>query len=220
MNVSEKINTLIAEYNEKVNQLTERINTTGQRIAENKLVARFIREKELPEASVKRVLEGDTALEAKLKKKLEKLETELLEKQEELLILTNALKRYKLQSSEELKQYQELFNDDRAIAKEKAYSKMMTKKREYIVAMQEEAEALHEFQAIDVKMQEIELEAGLRNGIFNTFTVDSAPIPSHLNRHSGVYLALTHEEVQKIIKKGIQPSELAYLDKFKHKSAL
>ncbi|USK45514.1 hypothetical protein [Cytobacillus oceanisediminis] len=218
MMASEKINQFISVYRNKVNELNEKIAATSQQMEDMKLEARFIREKELPEASVKRVLEGETAHEAKLAKKLEKLEADILAKQEELLILNKALQQFNLQSAEGLKQFHQLFNDERKIATDKAYSKMMNAKRAYVETMKAEAEVLHEYQVIDVMMQEVELQAGLRKDIYNILTVDSAPIQGHLNRHSNVYLALPHEDVTKIIKK--QPSDLAYLEKFKHSKAL
>lgn len=214
MIVTEKINVFITEYNQKVNHLTERIDGSNKRIEVVKLEARYISEKELPEASVKRVLDGDIALEAKLKKKLEKLETELQEKQEEVLILQKALQRFHLQVAEELKGYQQLFKEERAIASEKAYGRMMAKKREYVEAMKEEAEVLHQYQAVEYQMQLVELAAGWKKDVYNFFTVDTAPMPSHLNRHNGIYLAITHAEVQAIIKKA--SIDLGYLDKFKN----
>jgi acetyl/propionyl-CoA carboxylase alpha subunit len=218
MSVTAKIQQYVDDYRSKVNELTGRIAATQNRIEEIELEAKYLREKEIPEASVKRVLDGDSSLEIKLKKTLAKLEAELIEKQEEILILSNALQRYKIQSVEGLKQFHQLFIDERTIASQKAYSKMMAKKREYVETLKAESEVLHHYQALDVKMQEIELEAGLRNGIYNTFAVDSAPVPGHLNRHNGVYLAIPNEEVQKVIKK--QPIDLSYLDRFKHTKAL
>lgn len=218
MSVTAKIQQFVDDYRSKVNELTGRIAATHNRLEEIELEAKYLREKEIPEASVKRVLDGDSSLEQKLKKSLAKLEAELIEKQEELLILSNALQRYKIQSAEGLKQFHQLFNDERTIASQKAYSKMMAKKREYVETIKTEAEALHHYQAIDVIMQEIEMEAGLRNGIYSTFSVDSAPIQGHLNRHKGVYLALPNEDVQKIIKK--QAIDTSYLDKYKHTKAL
>ncbi|MGE6488790.1 hypothetical protein [Paenisporosarcina sp. NPDC076898] len=214
MNVTEKINAFTAEYNEKVNQLKERIDGTSQRVSEIEMEIKYINQKELPEASVQRVLSGEAGLEAKLKKSLIKLETELQDKQEEILIVTNALQRYHFQSAFELKKFQQLFKDERVITVEKAYGKMMAKKREYVEAIKEEANILHQYQAVEYQMQLVELAAGLKNDVYNIFTADVAPIPSHLNRHNGIYLALTHDEVLAIIKKA--PIDLGYLDKFKH----
>ncbi|MDF2039351.1 MULTISPECIES: hypothetical protein [Cytobacillus] len=215
---TEKIMAFIEEYKSKVNQLNEKIAATSQEMDDMKMEARFIREKELPEASVKRVLEGETAHEAKLAKKLEKLEADILAKQEELLILNKALQQFKLQSAEGLKQFHQLFIDERKIATDKAYSKMMNAKRAYVETMKAESELLHQYQAIDVQMQEIELEAGLRKDIYNILPLNAAPIQGHLNRHNGVYLALPNEDVQKIIKK--KRIDLGYLDKFKHSKSL
>jgi len=67
---------------------------------------------------------------------------------------------------------------------------------------------------MDVQMQLVDQSAGLKMDVYNIFTVDSAPMTSHLNRHNDVYLAITNEEVQKIIKKA--PIDLDYLDKYKH----
>lgn len=214
MNVTEKINAFIVEYKNQVNQLNERIDSSSKRVTDIEIEIKYINQKELPEASVHRVFSGESGQEAKLKKLLFKLQTVLEEKNEEVLILQNALQRYHFQVANELKQYQQLFKDERAIASKKSYSKLMAKKREYVEAMKEEAEVLHHFQAIDVQMQLVEQAAGLKKDVYNLFTVDSAPMLSHLNRHNGVYLAITHEEVQKIIKK--TPIDLAYLDKFKH----
>ncbi|QFT88067.1 hypothetical protein FIU87_05390 [Bacillus sp. THAF10] len=212
MKATEKIQNFISEYRIKVNKLKERTAATNQQIEEIKLEARFIREKELPEASVKRVLEGDSALETKLKKKLEKLEAELAEKQEEEVILMATIQRYKFQSAGELKKLQPLFNDEMAIAKEKAYSRMMAKKREYVEVMKAESDVLHRYHNLDVQLQSIEIEAGLRKDVYNIFTVDSAPIQGHLNRHNGIYLAFTHEDVKKVLSN--HKIDLNYLSKY------
>ncbi|WP_066385492.1 hypothetical protein [Neobacillus mesonae] len=218
MKAIEKVQQFLTEYDTKVNKLNERIDSCSTRIEELQLEIRFIKEKELPEASIQRVIDGNTALEAKLKKNLAKLEAELIEKQEEAVILNQALNRYKFQAAKELKQYQQIFNDERAIDSNKVYSKMMAAKREYVETMKAEAEVLHKYKEIDVLMQGIEVAAGIKSTVYNIFEVDSAPIIGHLNRHNSVYLALTHEEVQKIIKK--QAIDLSYLDKFKHPKGL
>ncbi|MED4037047.1 hypothetical protein [Niallia taxi] len=214
MDAIKTVTEFIKAYKEKVNQLNERIEGCNNRIEELQLEVRFMKEKEIPEASIQKVLTGESGLETKLKKKLDKLEAELVEKQEELIIITNALQRYHLQAANELKGYKQAFNDEKAITSQKAYNKMMAAKREYVEAMKKESIALHKYQAIDVQIQLIEQQAGLKKDVYNIFTVNSAPMISHLNRHNNVYLALTHDEVKTIVS---NPStNFGYLDKFKH----
>lgn len=213
MNVTEKIKSFIAEYSEKVQQLNKRIEASSQRVNDIEIEMKYINQKELPEASINRVLSGESGLETKLRKSLVKLQTELDEKNEEVLILQNALKKYHFQSANDLKKYRQLFIDERAIASKKAYSKMMLKKREYVEAMQKEAEILHNFNAIDQQIQLVNVAAGMKQNVYNTFTVDSAPILGNINRHNGTYLAITHREIENIIKKA--PVNLSYLSKFK-----
>lgn len=73
MNVTEKINQSITEYNDKVNQLNERIDDSSNRVNEIKMEIKYINHKELPEASIQKVISGDAGMEAKLKKSLIKL---------------------------------------------------------------------------------------------------------------------------------------------------
>ncbi len=221
MSAIDKITAFSNEYKAKISQVEERYAACSQRIEELQLEARFIREKEIPEASVNRVLNGDGGgQEAKLKKSLAKLEVELVEKQEELVILENALTQYKLKSAEEVRKMQQLFKNERKIAADKAYRKMMAAKREYVETMKAEAEVLHRFAELDMRIQEVEYAAGIRNGVYSGFEVDSATIPGNADRHNGVYLALTHDEVKKIIKNTARPSELEYLDKYKNVKGL
>lgn len=216
--ITDKITAFIEKYKGRVSQLNERIAATSQQIENTKVEARFIREKELPDSSIRRVLEDDSTLEAKLSKKLARLEAELLKLQEEETILIASLQQYKLQAAEQLKQYTHPFNDERKIAEAKAFKKMMAAKREYVETIKAKAEVLHQYQAIDVQIQQVELAAGLRKDIYNILPVQSAPIQSHLNRHEGIYLAFPHEDIQKIIKR--QPIDLGYLEKYKHQKAL
>lgn len=214
MDAIKTVTEFINAYKEKSNQLNERIEGCNNRIEELQLEVRYMKEKEIPEASIQKVLTGEAGLKTKLKKKLDKLEDELVENQEELIILTNALQRYYLQAANDLKGYKQAFNDERAITSQKAYNKMMAAKREYVEAMKKESIALHKYQAIDAQMQLIEQQAGLKKDVYNIFTVNSAPMISHLNRHNNVYLALTHDEVKTIVS---NPSiNFGYLDKFKH----
>ncbi len=110
------------------------------------------------------------------------------EKEEESLVLSHSLQQYRVQSAEELKQYQQLFNDERKIATDNVYSKLQSKKKEYINAMKTESAVLHKYHDMELQMQGIEVEGGLKSTVYSFFPVDSKT------------LALTDREVTAIIK--------------------
>ncbi|AGK53177.1 hypothetical protein [Bacillus sp. 1NLA3E] len=80
-NINEKVKQYISEYNQKLQGLNQKLQDAKTRIQYLELEVRMLTEKEIPEASTIRVLEGDGSLEAKLKKTLAKYQQELQEKQ-------------------------------------------------------------------------------------------------------------------------------------------
>jgi hypothetical protein len=215
--IKEKVLAFYNEYQAKVSDINKKIAAAAQRVNDSNLQIKFIREKELPSAIEKRVLESDLGLENKLRKTLAKLEKEYQEANEELLVLQNVLQKYKLESADKVAELQNLFRDERKLQEQSAYSKMMYHKKKYVDAILQESEAIQEYQDVDVKLQEVLLAGGRINSIYNVLEVDTAPLKSHLNRHNGIYLQFELDDVKRLVKGTVKPEELAYLNKFSNK---
>jgi hypothetical protein len=218
--VKEKVLEFLAEYTSRVNKFHADIEACEKVIEDMMLEIKFINEVELIPAIEKRVTEGDSNLEDKLKKKLMKLETEVVKKTEEVIILKTLLPKYLIDSAEKVAELDSLFRDEKKVATNNAYAMMMHSKKLYIDSIQNEAEALRELKDIDVQLQQIQYNAGRTNGIYTEMDVLTAPIPSHKDRFNDVYLQLPLDEVKQLIKGTMKPDDLAYLNKFSHKKDL
>jgi hypothetical protein len=220
MTVKEKATAFIDRYNQKLQQLNQKLQSCNERIEYLELETRFLQEKEIPEAQTKRVLEGDATLEKKLKKQLQKYQGELQEKQEEAVILSNAIQQYKYQAGEEASNISKLFNEDKSLQEKKAYGRMMNQKKSYIDAILKESETLKELSSVDGKLQQILVSAGRKKQVYSGIEVKTAPIPAHKEYHNGVYLQVGLDEVKRFVQGTYSKSDYDYLKPFANKKDL
>jgi hypothetical protein len=175
MAVQDKIKTFIDEYRTKLESMNQKLSEASTRASDLGMEINYINQAELPQAIEKRVLEGDSAMENRLRKTLEKLQAECQDKQETVLVLTNAIQRYKMESANEITSLERLFRDEKRIIEDKAFSSMAKHKGAYITALKNEAEALHSYQVMDSKIQNIKENGGrtpLFTGIEIPYTMD------------------------------------------------
>ncbi|WP_078408725.1 hypothetical protein [Priestia abyssalis] len=218
--IKDKVLKFMAEYTDKVNEIQERITAGTERVKTLKMEIEYIKGKELPEAVERRVMTGDSSHENKLRKSLEKVEKEYQQLQEEIIVLQNVLQRYKVTAADEATKLESLFRDEYQLQEQKCYSRLMNVKYEYVQAMIKEGEALRELKDVDVMLQQIQYNAGRRNGVYTNLDVKTAPIPNHKDRFNNVYLQLSLDEIKRLVAGTYKPDELEYLKKFANKKDL
>ncbi|WP_409289629.1 hypothetical protein [Peribacillus sp. SCS-37] len=167
MQAKEKVLQFVAEYHENVAQLNEKISYSKQAIRDSQLEIQYIHAKELPEALEVRVLSGDNTMEVRLKKKVSKLEKELQEYEEELLVLESVLHRYKYGAGDKASEFEKLYREEKKILEQEVVGKMMRAKKEFKNAIEKESTTLRELNSVDVKLQEVLFEAGRKNGVYS-----------------------------------------------------
>lgn len=220
MTAKEQAIKFVDEYKEELAKVNDKILECSSRIEELSLEIKYHKEVSIPEAIEVRVLQGDSTLENKLKKALSKFEGELAAKEEELIVLKNFLQRFKHEAANKVKKLEKLFQDEKKVSEQRVYSKLMNAKYQYVKSLIEEGKTLQEIKDVDVQLQEILYNAGWKNSVYTQLDVNSASIPTHVNRHNGIYLALPHNDVVKILKNTATDDELAYLEKFKDTKSL
>jgi len=220
MTVKDSVTAFVNDYNEKLNQLNEKLQSCSNRIEELQYEIRFLKEKEVPEATTIRVLQGDSSLEKKLKKSLSRFEEELQELLEEQIVLINAIKQFKYQSGEKVNEFAQLLKEERRLNEDKAYSHMMHFKKLYVDEIRKQSAVFHEYKDLSLQLETIEVKAGIKKNVYSTITDNTTKMPPHISGYNGYYLALTPNEIQQLINKTFRPSDVAYLDKFKHKKDL
>jgi hypothetical protein len=203
------------EYESQVSKLNANVEACQNRINNINLEIQYINEVELVPAMERRVFEGDNTEEVRLKKRLTKLDGELVHETEELIILESLIPRYLIQSADKVAKLQALFQEEKREVESNQYGKMMKAKATYMETIQKEAEALHEFNSVDVKLQEVQYAAGRINSVWTALEVKTAASPDYKDKSNGVYLQLPLDDVKKLVKGTMKESELDYLKKFK-----
>ena len=97
-----KIKSFHTEYQHHLDKLNTKYNDTMTRIDELRIEIAYIQAEELPKAKELRLLKGEATLENRLSKKLERLQLEYQQKQEDVIILQNAIHNYKVASAEKI----------------------------------------------------------------------------------------------------------------------
>lgn len=172
MPVKEKIKAFMAEYNRDLKTLKAKLEENARRLDEIFLEVRFIEEKEMPEAIERRVLSGDRDQETKLRKKLDKLQAERQERQEEQIVLSSVLSNFHLKKADDLQPLKRLFLEERGLLSREAQEKIMTAKDAYLDALQKETEKLHDLRGIEAELETIEVNAGRRKYVDPAFPLD------------------------------------------------
>ncbi|KQU17811.1 hypothetical protein ASG65_26205 [Bacillus sp. Leaf13] len=200
MLVADQVKEFKISYDAELQALNDQLEAASQRLEDVSLEIRFINEVDLVKAIEKRVLSGDMAEEKKLRRSIEKLQTEKLALAEEVIVLQNVIPRFKIDKANEIKELDRLFQEEKRMVEHTAYQRMMKAKKVYEEAIIKESEILHEYQKRDIDLQFIEYEAGQRQSIFSDLVVRSAAIESDAYRFGGVYLPLEMKAISRLIK--------------------
>ncbi|HFF3187546.1 TPA: hypothetical protein ACGCJB_000628 [Bacillus cereus] len=146
-------------------KITQNIDEKTQLLNDKQLELRFIQEKELPAALEKKYVDGDDK-DAKRLQTLEiKLQKEITELQEEILVITRLKEKYEWTKANEAKALEAAFNEERNAATQRTYRRMEAAKRTYLEAIKAESESLHEYYGVDWKLAEILEVGGLRKSM-------------------------------------------------------
>lgn len=207
---SDKAKQLITEYNEKLQGLQNKVSDCEKAMELLQLEVRFLQEKELPEMQSRVLLDGmDASHVTKLKKRLEKFKEELQDKQEEHLILTNAIQQYKTRMGDKALEISNLYRVDLRLAEEKAISHMLFAKKQYIDSILAETEKLREVASIDTQLQYLMVAGGQKESVYPAFELSG--------RHQ---LSLSIQQVNRFIANQYTSHDYDYLKKFSDKKSL
>jgi hypothetical protein len=204
----DKVKDFINQYNEKIQELSEKLQVSQEQAEYLRLEIRMIQEVELPKSQADEVLNGTTGQSAKLKKDLAKYQDSLQLESEKQLIYANALSQYKHRIGEDALKIEKLFKEEKSIQDKKHYSKLMYQKKAFVDALVEAGISIRETNKIELALAEIIVEAGRRNGVY----LDSSPKHTVSNT-GGTYLALSHQEVSRFLTGNYSANDYDYLKK-------
>lgn len=206
----EKALQFISDYYNKLQDLNEKVKTCETTIEYLQLEIRFLQEVDIPKGQNSVVLEGlDASHVTKLKNKLEKLQEQLQVKQEEKLILSNAIHQYKYQIGEKAIEVRKLFTVDKRLSEEKCYSHMMYAKKQYVDEILKQSETIRELDNVDAQLQYILQESGIQKNIY-----------SGIDMSKSTDLQLSLQEVRRFITNQYSSNDYDYLKKYANKKDL
>lgn len=220
MSAKNKASELITEFNRKLQELNNTLSEVNQRAEELQLEINYINEKELPEAVEARVLTGDSTLENKVKKTLDKCREELQGKLESIPVLSNAIKRVQLEYAEKAVELERLVNEELRLEEQTRYAKMMYQKKVYVDTIIEESKELQNLNNLVSQLQELQVKAGLKNNVYNSFEFQSASNNTSVDNFNGVYLPLDYNEVKRLVTGQYSSRDVEYLNRFSDKKNL
>lgn len=192
MKIKDKAAGFVSEYNRDLSVLQEKINETESRLEDLSLEIRFIEEKEIPEAVQRRVLTGDNSQETKIRKQLNKLKSEEVEKSEDLIVLQNTLNKFLQQKANESQSLKQLFHEELRMISQERYKQLLAAKNAYKQAIKTETDILHLYKRIEADLQQIEVSAGRRLYVSTDFSLGPVALNS---------LALDRKDVVSIAKR-------------------
>ncbi|PFN08267.1 hypothetical protein [Bacillus cereus] len=179
-------------------KITQNIDEKTQLLNDKQLELRFIQEKELPEALEKKYVEGDEKDAKRLLTLEAKLQKDITELQEEILVITNLKAKYTATKAAEANALVDAFNSERDAAALRSYRRLEAAKRVYLEAIKEEADSLHEYRGIDLQLAEILEEGGLKKPL-SYLPVLVAPRREDHGYHKESYLEVPTQVIKDII---------------------
>lgn len=135
--VKSRVEAFHKAFYEGLEKIDQQIEATNKTIAEKNLEMKFVREVEYPKAVEVRVVSGDDKEAKKLKTLLDKLQEDVAELQEELVVMASVRDRYVFTKSAEAKELIHDFNAERDSAAKQSYHRMSLAKRKYLEALKE-----------------------------------------------------------------------------------
>ncbi|WP_448160587.1 hypothetical protein [Bacillus cereus] len=197
-NVAKRVVTFHEGFIDGLEKITQNIDEKTQLLNDKQRELRFIQEEELPEALVKKYVDGDDK-EAKRLQTLEtKLEKEITELQEEILVITHLKEKYEWTKANEAKALEVAFNEERNAATQRTYRRMEAAKRAYLETIKAESESLHEYYGVDLKLAKL-LEVGGLKKSMSWFPLSVAHTRGNHGSY-GSYLEVPTQVVKDIIR--------------------
>ncbi|PFV50401.1 hypothetical protein [Bacillus thuringiensis] len=164
-NIAKRVVAFNGDFIEGLEKITTKIDEKTQLLNDKQLELRFVQEKELPEALVKKYVDDDDK-EAKRLQTLEtKLQKEITELQEEILVITHLKEKYEWTKANEAKALEVAFNEERNAATQRTYRRMEAAKRAYLETIKAESESLHEYHGVAWKLAKILEVGGLKKSM-------------------------------------------------------
>lgn len=189
MTAIDKIQSFYNEYQAKHNKLKTKLDETITKINELEMEIGYVKSVELPKASETRLLNDDAAMEIKTKKKLEKLQNEHKEKEEDLVILQQTIHRLKVDSANTVSELErKLFRTEKQLNNKEVFDRMLQHRKAYLTALEKETKGFKSFQNADLLIQNIKANGGKPTSSTGT------EIPYNVD------LTVQHNEVVKIVK--------------------
>lgn len=164
-NVAKRVFAFHEDFIEGLEKITTKIDEKNQLLNDKQIELRFIQEKELPAALEKKYVDGDDKDAKRLQTLETKLQKEITELQEEILVITHLKEKYEWKKANEAKALEAAFNEERNAATQRTYRRMEAAKRAYLEAIKAESKSLHEYYGVDWKLAEILEVGGLRKSM-------------------------------------------------------
>ncbi|MED4678057.1 hypothetical protein [Bacillus nitratireducens] len=197
-NAAKRVTAFHEGFIDGLEKITQNIDEKTQLLNDKQLELRFIQEKELPEALVKRYVDGDDKDAKRLQTLETKLQKEITELQEEILVVTHLKEKYEWTKANEAKALVAAFNEERNAAAQRTYRRMEAAKRAYLETIKAESESLHEYYGVDLKLTEI-LEVGGLKKSMSWFPLSVAHTRGNHGSY-GSYLEVPTQVVKDIIR--------------------
>ncbi|PHG75167.1 hypothetical protein [Bacillus wiedmannii] len=178
-------------------KITQNIDEKTQLLNDKQLELSYIQEKELPAALEKKYVDGDDKDAKRLQTLETKLQKEITELQEEILVITHLKEKYEWAKANEAKALVDAFNEERNAAAQRTYRRMEAAKRAYLETIKAESESLHEYYGVDLKLTEI-LEVGGLKKSMSWFPLSVAHTRGNHGSY-GSYLEVPTQVVKDII---------------------
>ncbi|PEI68619.1 hypothetical protein CN646_16535 [Bacillus wiedmannii] len=210
--VKSRVEAFHKAFYEGLEKIDQQIEATNKTIADKNLEMKFVREKEYPKAVELRVISGDDKEAKKLKTLLDKLQEDVAELQEELVVIASVRDRYVSTKSAEAKELIHDFNAERDSAAKQSYHRMSVAKRKYLEALKEESKPLNEYYRVD-RMLEGVLGEGGHTKPMSYFPNLSAKKFGDKFLTDGIYLPVTYGEATLFIQGRDTAEDIEYLPK-------
>lgn len=208
--IRERVIEFEKEFTDQLEKIEKQIMECGKEIENLQLELKFVTEEEYPKATETRILSGDPTEANKLKKLMDKLQDQIRDKQEDLVVYHNIKDRFIAEKVEESRDFIIPFNEEKRANTSAQYEKMLKAKRAYLETIQEESKPLHDFQAADLKLQHVLSYGGVVKPL-SGFPLDLALKHGERMFHNNVYLAVTNAEATRFIRQSPNTDDLDYL---------
>lgn len=197
-NAAKRVATFHEGFVDGLEKITQNIDEKEKLLNDKQIELRFVQEKELPAALEKKYVDGDDKDAKRLLTLETKLQREITELQEEIIVITNLKAKYAATKAAEAKALVDAFNSERDAAAQRSYRRLEAAKRVYLEAIKEEAESLHEYRGIDLQLAEVLEKGGIKKPL-SYLPVLVAPRREDHGYHKESYLEVPTRVIKDII---------------------